>query len=88
MEDIRELAQANKDKIDEIAQKIIDFCEHPITYDELIGKLFEEYGRKLDIQQYYLVGFTLRSYLSWMKDTGSMQTLFVDNMLCWRSWHA
>ncbi len=88
MEDIHALVQANIDKVHEVAQKIIDFCENPITYDELIGKLFEAYERKLDIQQYYLVGFTLRSYLSWMKDSGCMQTLFEDNMLCWRSWHA
>ena len=86
--DIRPLAVANKEKIDEIAKNIINFCEHPITYDELIRKLFDEYGRRLDMQQYYLVGFTIRSYLSWLKSKGSIQTLFEDNMLCWRSWHA
>lgn len=86
--DIRPLVTANKEKIDEIAKNIINFCEHPITYDELIRKLFDEYGRRLDMQQYYLVGFTVRSYLSWLKEQGCIQTLFEDNMLCWRSWHA
>lgn len=87
-EDIGSLVQANKEKIDEIAKNIINFCETPITYDELIRKLFDEYGRKLDMQQYYLVGFTVRSYLSWLKEKGSLHTMFEDNMLCWRSWHA
>lgn len=88
VEDIRVLAQANKEKIDEIAKNIMNFCEVPITYDELIRKLFDEYGRKLDMQQYYLVGFTVRSYLSWLKEKGCLHTMFEDNMLCWRSWHA
>ena len=61
---------------------------HSCDVDELIRKLFDEYGRRLDMQQYYLVGFTIRSYLSWLKSKGSIQTLFEDNMLCWRSWHA
>lgn len=87
-EDIGSLVWANKEKIDEIAKNIINFCETPITYDELIRKLFDEYGRKLDMQQYYLVGFTVRSYLSWLKEKGSLHTMFEDNMLCWRSWHA
>lgn len=87
-EEILPLVQANKGKIDEIAGNIIRFCDNPITYDELIRKLFDEYGRRLDMQQYYLVGFTVRSFLSWLKEQGSIQTLFEDNMLCWRSWHA
>ena len=87
-EDIRTLVRANKEKIDEIAKNIINFCETPITYDELIRKLFDEYERRLDMQQYYLVGFTVRSYLSWLKEKGSLHTMFEDNMLCWRSWHA
>ncbi|MDY5576584.1 MAG: MBL fold metallo-hydrolase [Lachnospiraceae bacterium] len=87
-QDIRNLVKLNKDKIDEIAKYIIDFCETPITYDELIRRLFDVYGRKLNMQQYYLVGFTVHSFLSWLKDTGCIQTLFEDNMLCWRSWHA
>ena len=88
IEEIKPLVKANKDKIDEIAKNIMNFCATPITYDELIRKLFDEYGRKLDMQQYYLVGFTVRSYLSWLKEQGSINTLFEDNMLCWRSWHA
>lgn len=88
VQEIKPLVKANKDKIDEIARNIMSFCATPITYDELIRKLFDEYGRKLDMQQYYLVGFTVRSYLSWLKEQGSIHTLFEDNMLCWRSWHA
>lgn len=87
-EDIKPLVVLNKEKIDEIAKNIVNFCEHPITYDELIRKLFDQYNRRLDMQQYYLVGFTVRSFLSWLKEQGSIHTLFEDNMLCWRSWHA
>ena len=38
----------------------------------------------MNFEQYTLVGSTVRSYLSWLKDTGKMAAEFQDNMLCWQ----
>ena len=38
----------------------------------------------MDFQQYVLVGSTVRSYLSWLKDTGKLSAAFEDNLLLWR----
>ncbi len=38
----------------------------------------------MNFEQYVLVGSTVRSYLSWMKDTGKLSAEFCDNMLLWK----
>lgn len=82
-EDISELAQYNIDKVNEIAEKIVSFCADPICFDVLLQKLFNEYDLKLTFEQYALVGSTVRSYLSWLKDGGKLTVSFDDNILRW-----
>lgn len=36
-------------------------------------------------EQYVLVGSTVRSYLSWLKDTGRVEGLIEDNLLLWEA---
>ena len=38
----------------------------------------------MDLEQYVLVGSTVRSYLSWLKDTGKMEAVFEDSKLLWK----
>ena len=38
----------------------------------------------MNFEQYVLVGSTVRSYLSWLKDSGRLAADFEDNMLLWR----
>ena len=47
-------------------------------------KLFAHYGLTMNFEQYVLVGSTVRSYLSWLKDGGRLDALFEDNTLLWR----
>lgn len=82
-EDISELAQYNIDKVQEIAEKIVSFCSEPICFEHLLQKLFKEYGLQMTFEQYALVGSTVRSYLSWLKDSGRLTVRFEDQMLCW-----
>lgn len=84
-EDIAPLAQYNIDKVHEIAGKICAFCCEPITFEELLKLLFDEYELKLNFEQYALVGSTVRSYLSWLKDSGRLQVSFEGNMLRWEA---
>lgn len=82
-EDISELAQYNIDKVYEIGEKIIELCKEPLSFEVILQKLFTEYGLEMNFEQYVLVGSTVRSYLSWLKDTGKLNTEFVHNMLLW-----
>ena len=39
----------------------------------------------MDFAQYVLVGSTVRSYLSWLKDTGRLTVEFGDGELLWKA---
>lgn len=81
--DITELAQYNINKVNEIAEHIIEICKEPICFEVILQKLFFDYGLKMNFEQYVLVGSTVRSYLSWLKDSGKLETQFENNMLLW-----
>ncbi len=83
-EDISELAQYNIDTVWEIAERILDICEHPISFESLLQKLFTHYHLTMNFEQNVLVGSTVRSYLSWLKDTGKLTVQFTDNILLWQ----
>lgn len=83
-EDIAPLAQYNIDKVHEIADHMVELCAEPVMFEELLKKLFDDYGLTLTFEQYVLVGSTVKSYLAWLKDTGRLAALFEDNRLLWR----
>ncbi len=82
-ENIAPLAQLNIDKVNEIAEKIIEICCEPVCFENILQKLFNNYKLTLNFEQYVLVGSTVRSYLSWLKDSGRLEALFENNMLLW-----
>lgn len=83
-EQIAELAQVNIDKVLEIAERITNLCAEPLCFEAILQKLFAAYSLTMNFEQYVLVGSTVRSYLSWLKDTGKLNAVFEDNMLLWR----
>lgn len=84
-ENIRGLAQYNIDKVHEIALHIQALCKEPKMFEQLLQQLFKDYGLTLNFEQYALVGSTVRSYLSWLKETGRIEAVFDDSRLLWRS---
>jgi len=84
-EDIKELVGINRKKILEIADKIIEFCKEPSTFDIILKKVFDTYGLVMNFEQYVLVGSTIRSYLSWLKDEGKITSSFQENKMIWKN---
>lgn len=84
-DDITELADVNIAKVHEIADKIQSVCSEPICFENILQSLFSGYGLTMNFEQYVLVGSTVRSYLSWLKDNGKLDVTFEDNMLLWKS---
>ena len=82
--DIRELVRYNRDKVHEVADRILSICGKPICFERILQELFKGYGLAMNFEQYVLVGSTVRSYLSWLKDTGKMAAEFQDSMLLWQ----
>lgn len=83
-DEIADLAQYNIDKVLEIADKIVDVCARPLGFDEILQRLFDDYGLRMTYEQHVLVGSTVRSYLAWLKDTGRLDAMIDHNMLLWR----
>lgn len=82
-EDIKALAQENIDKVNEIAGRILALCAEPVMFESVLQRLFQVYGLTMDFEQYALVGSTVRSYLSWLKETGRLEAIFDDGRLLW-----
>ena len=82
--DIAPLAQYNIDTVLEVAESIVTLCAQPRTFEELLKALFDRYGMTMSFEQYALVGGTVRSYLTWLKETGRVTAEFADNRMLWR----
>lgn len=83
--DIAELAAENIRNVYEVAEVIKRKLQTPLTIDGLIERLFAEFGIKLYLMQYELIGATTRSYLSWLKENGEVMCVFEGSKLLWKS---
>ena len=83
--DIRPRAQRNKGAVEGIAGTIRTFCGEGTGFEELLARLFAHYGLTMTHEQYVLVGSTVRSYLSWLKDKGEVEAVFERNRLYWKA---
>lgn len=81
--DMGHIVRANKDKVFEIADVLKGICREKAGTEDVIQRVFDHYGMKMDENQYVLAGATLRSYLSWMKERGEIENGFENNRLYW-----
>ena len=84
LEDIAPLAQYNIDKVNEIADRIAEICSKAKCFETILKELFDIFGLTMTHQQYVLVGSTVRSYLSYLKEKGRLSVEFSDNMMLWK----
>ena len=82
-EDIVPLAEYNMRKVEEVADRICTASREPLSSDEVIERVFRDYGLQMTMQQYVLVGSTVRSYLSWLRNTGRIGISAEGNMIRW-----
>lgn len=83
--DVRELVRLNRAKVYEITETIMEFLKEPMRTEDLLKKVFDTYGLMMNFEQYVLVGSTVRSYLSWLKDQGKITAEFKENYLYWKT---
>ncbi len=80
---IKDLAMYNKQCVHEIALKLLDICTTPQTFESVLKTVFDDYGLTMTFQQHVLVGSTIRSYLSWLKDEGRLTAYVEGNRMFW-----
>ena len=82
-DNIKELAQYNIDTVNEIIHLIINLLQAPMTFEKLLKSLFDYYKLQMSPEQFVLVGSTIRSYLSYLKDSGKIGFTFIANEMTW-----
>ncbi len=82
--DISSLIELNRNKVNEIMNKIYNFCEKEMTFEEILKYIFDEYNLIMNGNQYVLVGSTIRSYLSYLSDENKLGYEFKDNKMVWK----
>ncbi|MBQ7134557.1 MAG: MBL fold metallo-hydrolase [Ruminococcus sp.] len=85
VDDIRPLIKLNREKIYEICNLILALSKEPLTFESLLQKLFYHYDLRMSIRQHSLVGSTVRSYLSYLKNEGKLDIVIDDNLILWKT---
>ena len=84
-DDIAPLAELNIRAVNEVADSIAELCREPLSFENLLAGLFRRYGLTMTFEQHALVGSTVRSYLTWMKECGRLTAFIEDNILLWQT---
>lgn len=83
VQDIKPLVMANRKKVHEIIEVIIEYCTQTISFEDLLQAVFKHYHLLMNFEQNVLVGSTLRSYCSYLKNENRLDVLFIDSKLYW-----
>ena len=83
LKNISLLTNLNKKKIEEIINFIYEGCENK-TFEEILQSVFNHYNLVMDVNQYVLIGSTVKSYLSYLCDKGKINYEFNDNKMIWK----
>lgn len=83
--DILKLIDLNKNKIDEISNKILNFCTKEASFEEILKYIFDVYNLNMNPNQYVLIGSTLKSYLTYLNNENKIIYELKNNKMVWKS---
>lgn len=81
---ISSLIRINHDKVFEITDKIYNLCEKEMTFEQILKSIFDSYNLVMNMNQYVLVGSTVKSYLSYLYDEEKVDYEFKENQMIWK----
>ncbi len=81
--DITSLINLNRQKINEVMEKIYNLCQNEMTFEDILKNIFDIYNLVMNSNQYVLIGSTVKAYLSYLCDEGKISYLFKDNKMYW-----
>ncbi len=80
--DINSLIEMNKKKIEEVLDVILSYCNRN-TFEEILKSVFEHYRLVMNMNQYVLIGSTVKSYVSYLYEEGKIKYEFIENKMIW-----
>jgi len=84
-ENIERLVKLNKEKVEEICQKILEICKVEKCFEDILKDIFDEYNLTMNANQYVLVGSTVKSYLSYLYEENKLKIEFKENKMYWKN---
>ncbi len=83
-ENISELIKANENKINEIINNIYKILENKKTYEDVLKEIFDIYNLNMNVNQYYLVGASIKAYLSCLYNDDKITYEFINNKMYYK----
>jgi glyoxylase-like metal-dependent hydrolase (beta-lactamase superfamily II) len=79
------LVAANCAALERTASAVRSACAKPACFEEILAELCRAFAIELNPSQYVLVGGTLRAYLAWLADQGTLRPSFQNGRMLWRA---
>jgi glyoxylase-like metal-dependent hydrolase (beta-lactamase superfamily II) len=79
------LVAANRAALERTVGLVSSFCSRPAGFEDILAELCRALAIELNPSQYVLVGGTLRAYLSWLCDRGTLRPSFEGGRMLWRT---
>ncbi len=83
--DITSLIELNKRKIFEICDFVLNICTISKTFEEIEEEVFKHYELEMNLNQYYLIGSTLKAYLSYLYSKEKISYYFKELKMYWQT---
>ena len=83
--DITKLIKLNRNKINEIINTILKICTTPKTFENIQKEIFNTYNLEMNINQYVLIGSTIKSYLTYLQNENKITYEFIENEMKWKT---
>lgn len=83
--DIAPLARRNREKVMQIIRYLLNVCQTPCSFEEILQAVFADFSLTMDCNQYVLVGSTVRSYLAYLNNQQKVSFRFEANRMLWET---
>lgn len=83
--DMKELCDINRRSVTDIADRILDICKTPKNFEAILRELFLSFGLTMSLDQYALIGSTVKSYLTYLHSGGKLLFTTDGGMILWQS---
>ena len=84
-EDISDLIRVNREQIEKINEKIINYCAKPSSREKILQLLVRDYKLQLSSVQYVLTHITVSAHLSYLSDRQMIKPIFEEGKMLWVS---
>lgn len=83
--EIEALAELNRYAVLSTEKSIISILKEPHTQEELLKAVADENNIPLGLAQFYLIGCTIKSYISYLYRSGKIRFYMKDNRMIWQT---